>query len=199
MRNVVIKVGGSLLSLPDLPLRLRAMFEAVSADRLILLAGGGSAADLVRQWDAIHKLGSETAHWLAIDSMTLTAMLLAKILPETELVTSRRLVTDHDQRGRIVILQPREILAELQSGTDGQLPVGWDCTSDSIAGWIALQLQADAMLLAKSVDAPSDSVNDGESEAIDRCFASLVLGQIPVYWCNVRSCPESVTLWKDAV
>lgn len=197
MRSVVIKVGGSLLSLPDLRTRLRAMFVAINADRFIVIAGGGPAANLVRDWDTIHQLDEETAHWLAIDSMTLTGLLLNGILPEAVFTARRRLSLDDERSGQIVILEPRAILNEILAETGEQPPVGWDCTSDSIAGWIAVHWPAAAIVLAKSVDTPADLDAAIGSEAIDACFESIVFDRLPVYWCNVRSDPEVVTLWKD--
>ncbi len=62
----VIKVGGSLFDWPDLPSRLMEFLggrEAVDRhERIVLIAGGGAAADMVRGLDNMHRLGDETAH-----------------------------------------------------------------------------------------------------------------------------------------
>ena len=52
---------------------------------MVLIAGGGPAADVVRVLDRIHGLGDETAHRLALHAMDLTAIILAELLPGTVL------------------------------------------------------------------------------------------------------------------
>lgn len=200
MKTVIVKVGGSLLTLPDLAMRLRKMFATLDSDQIFLIAGGGEATDVVRTWDLTHRLDEEAAHWLAIDSMSLTASLLAKLLPDAALVVDRRSTENNAPMGGGAILVPRLILDELHDGTRKPLPVGWDCTSDSIAGWIATQWKVDSIVLAKSVDAPNEcAIQSGaESAAVDAHFESVINGQIPVYWCNVRTAPDSVELWKPA-
>ena len=198
MKTFIVKVGGSLLTLPDLAMRLRKMFAALDTDRIFVIAGGGEAARLVRNWDLTHQLDEEAAHWLAIESMSLTASLLADILADAALVVDQRSADNNVRKGLVSILVPRSILNELNHGTREPLPVGWDCTSDSIAGWIATQWKVDTIVHAKSVHAPRESsiLSESEPAAVDAYFDSIIKGQLPVYWCNVRTNPESVVLWK---
>src|SRR4051812_9509912 len=83
----VIKVGGSLLEWPELPGRLAAFLDDhrragdPSASPFTLIAGGGTAADMIRTLDRIHGLGDERAHWLAVDVLDLNARILASLLP----------------------------------------------------------------------------------------------------------------------
>lgn len=200
MKTCIVKVGGSLLPLPDLAIRLRTMFAALDTDRIFVVCGGGEAAGLVRHWDLMHRLDEGVAHWLAIDSMSLTASLLARLLPDAALVSDRRSAENSVSKGGIAILVPRLILDELHDGPRKPLPVGWDCTSDSIAGWIATQWKVDSIVLAKSVDSPTECSMSSESElsAVDAYFDTIVKGQLPVYWCNVRTNPESIVSWKPA-
>jgi 5-(aminomethyl)-3-furanmethanol phosphate kinase len=196
-----VKVGGSLLTLPDLASRLSRLSTAVAADRLMLLVGGGEAADLVRDWDRIHGLNSEASHWLAIDSMSLTARLLAKLIPHWPLVSNRRAAFDRDASIKTVILDPRPVIEETSANDGSALPVGWDCTSDSIAAWIAARWDADSLVLAKSVDAPEagEESLSIQTSLVDGCFESVVPPDLPVHWCNIRSNPELVELWKSAL
>ena len=131
MQTVLVKVGGSLLTLSDLPNRLRAMIDNITADRVILLAGGGRAADVVRNWDETHGLDSDAAHWLAIGSMGLTARLLTKLFPDAELVSDCASAHNSNEQARTVILDPRPVIEEASSEATKQLPTGWDCTSDA--------------------------------------------------------------------
>ena len=80
----VIKVGGSLFDWPELPRRMTDFLDARKAvdrdERMVLIAGGGPAADVVRALDRIHGLGDQTAHRLALHAMDLTAIILAAAL-----------------------------------------------------------------------------------------------------------------------
>ena len=80
----VIKVGGSLFDWPELPRRLTEMIDAHQAahreEHLVLIAGGGPAADVVRALDRVHDLGDRRAHRLALHVMDLTAIILAELL-----------------------------------------------------------------------------------------------------------------------
>lgn len=199
MQTVLVKVGGSLLTLSDLPDRLRSMIDNITADRVILLVGGGQAADVVRNWDETHGLDSDTAHWLAIDSMGLTARLLTKLLPDTELATDRAAAHNTNESAKTVILDPRPVIEEASSEATMQLPTGWDCTSDAIAGWLASHWKVASLVLAKSIDAPmSDASSTDPDSSVDPVFKSVISDSIPVYWCNVRADPAEMTLWKPA-
>ena len=89
MRTIVYKVGGSLFDLPGLPRRIAAVLSQRPETRPLLIAGGGAAADVVRQWDAVHALGEERAHWLALFSMMLGERLLAALLRDSQIVATR--------------------------------------------------------------------------------------------------------------
>ena len=199
MRTVLVKVGGSLLTLSDLPDRLRAMIAHIAADRIMLLVGGGRAADVVRHWDETHCLDIDAAHWLAIDSMGLTARLLAKLLPDVELVSDRASAHCRSLTAKTVILDPRLVIEEASREVTMQLPTGWDCTSDAIAGWLASHWKVVSLVLAKSMDAPMSGASSTDSNSgIDSVFQTVISDSIPVFWCNVRTDPTELTLWKPA-
>lgn len=199
MKTAMVKVGGSLLTLPDLPDRLSAMIDSISADRVMILVGGGRAADVVRSWDDIHHLETETSHWLAIDSMGLTARLLAKLLPDSRLASDHAAAHYTSLSDRTVILDPRPVIEEAAFETKSPLPSGWDCTSDSIAGWLASQWNVASLVLAKSIDKPAtDALSTQQGSGVDPVFRSVISNSMPVYWCNVRTAPQEIVLWKPA-
>ena len=76
------------------------------AERTVLIAGGGPAADLVRALDRIHGLGDETAHLLALHALDLTAILLAAILPGSSPVDRIEALDGAWDAGSIPILAP---------------------------------------------------------------------------------------------
>ena len=187
--------------LPDLPDRLKTMLDSVAADRVMLLVGGGRSADLVRSWDEIHRLDTDASHWLAIDSLTLTAKLLTTLLPEAELASDRAAAERCWQEQRIPVLDPRPILEAISREAGQQLPAGWHCTSDSIAAWVATHWRIGQLVLAKSTDLPVDATGEVccSSDAVDECFASIITEGLSVQWCNVRRQPDVVTCWTDAL
>lgn len=199
MKTVLVKVGGSLLTLPDLPNRLQAMIDCVTADRVMLLVGGGQAAGVVRSWDETHRLNTEASHWLAIDSMGLTARLLSKLLPDVELASDRASAHRSSVSTKAVVLDPRPVIEEASWEATRLLPTGWDCTSDSIAGWLACQWNVESLVLAKSIDMPMDDAPSTQRGSdVDSVFQSVISDSIPVYWCNVRTDPGGMALWKPA-
>jgi len=150
----VIKVGGSLFDWPELPVRLETFFgvhfPVAGAERPMLIAGGGAAADLVRDLDRIHHLGDETAHHLALHAMDLSALLLSAIVPGAHRVDSFESVAGAWANGLVPVLAPfRTVCAIDQAGPD-PLPASWDVTSDTIAAWIAVYVKASRLILLKS-------------------------------------------------
>ena len=99
----VVKVGGSLEDLPDLPQRLAEWLTRQTECDQLLLAGGGRLADQVRQQDRQLHLPVETAHWLAVHAMAVNGKRLEQSLRERALsARSRtpRLRTCWSVRGR---------------------------------------------------------------------------------------------------
>jgi aspartokinase-like uncharacterized kinase len=148
-RLIVVKVGGSLLDMPDFVERLSTHLRRYSNDRPLLLIGGGGAADWVRLMDRTHRLGDETAHDLALRSLDLTAHLAAALLPESVLIDDVNSCSSVWSSRRVPILAPR-----LSLHSDDFLPRNWGVTSDSIAARVATRLGADELVLLKSVQAP---------------------------------------------
>jgi aspartokinase-like uncharacterized kinase len=198
----VIKVGGSLLDWPALPGRLTAFLDgrrtSKPAERLVLIAGGGPAADLIRTLDRIHGLGDRTAHVLALHALDLTAILLAAIVPGSSAVDRIEALTGAWDAGTVPILAPRPILSMIDrlgsgSGLD-RLPASWDVTSDSIAARIAVYLEADALILLKSASLPPGASRDKDTAArlglVDPTFPAAARAVPRVAYFNLRE-PEA--------
>jgi hypothetical protein len=150
----VIKVGGSLLDWPDLPLRLGSFlaqqFPMAGIERPLLIAGGGRAADVVREFDRVHHLGEATAHLLALRAMDLSAQLLSALFPAVTLIDSLESVDGALEKGRIPVLAPFLPISQIDEADPDLLPASWDVTSDSIAARIATHVQASRLILLKS-------------------------------------------------
>jgi aspartokinase-like uncharacterized kinase len=157
----VTKVGGSLLDWPLLPRRLSAFLtrrrDFVPSERMVLIAGGGAAADVVRALDRTHELGGQRAHELALHALDLTAHVLAQLVPGSTVVVRIAALDDAWSAGSIPIIAPRRALRELEQSGIAPLPASWAVTSDSISARIAVALRAGCLVLLKSAPLPANA------------------------------------------
>ena len=190
----VYKVGGSTLRLPHLPERLQQLLEMRRDQRVLLVIGGGAAADLVREWDRQFKLGDDRAHWLALRAMMLNEALLAEILPGTRIVHDRSQAEASWREHRVPVLCAHSFLRTEERNSEVTLPHDWRVTSDSIAAWVALLWPAGELVLLKSVDA-FHAAGPQDPPPVDPWFHELAPRLKRVQWVNLRSeRPEPVEL-----
>jgi 5-(aminomethyl)-3-furanmethanol phosphate kinase len=180
----VVKLGGSLLDLPDLAQRLDQL-RPEWGPRPLLVVGGGVAADLVRAWDQLYGLGEERAHWLALDSLALTARLLASLWPAA-CVTQRANSQAVWGEGRIPLAIAREWFEDSLAAQAPTPPHSWQTTTDTIAAWIASNTRAEALWLLKSVPCAASVVVATQLGLVDPHFAEWTPAQIPIHWANLR-------------
>lgn len=153
--DIVVKLGGSLLR--DAPLHARALLaiEALArTHRVLIVAGGGPFADLVRELDRRLGLGDDLAHWLAIGAMDLHASIIAARLSHAHVVRGAEEIASA-ARDRVLVLAALDWLRDADP-----LPHSWDVTSDSIAAWVASAIRAPRLLLIKPRDGTVEDVTD---------------------------------------
>ncbi len=185
----VVKLGGSLLDEPHLADRLREWLKRQSPAATAIIVGGGAMADCVRAADRVHRLSSEAAHWLAIGAMSLTAELVASLLPE-----ARKTISLAEFReaavGDVLIFDVQPLLVEehLRVVDTPLLPIGWHVTSDSIAAHFACVTAAVELVLLKSglPEAYLDWPQLALAGYVDDYFPEAV-GRLPVRLVNFRS------------
>ena len=146
----IIKVGGSLFDHPALGEGLRRYVHTL-AKPILIVPGGGAIADVVRSLDSIHQLGEERAHWLALKSLELSAVLVQGWLAGSSLVKMPGQPFD------VGVLEAHAF-CQLDEGFSGSLPHSWDVTTDSLAARAAVIFRADKLILLKSIDIPNDVV-----------------------------------------
>ena len=197
----VVKLGGSLLDVPDLAPRLRDWLARQTLRSTVLIAGGGRMADVVRDADRQHRLGETVSHWLCIRVMTLHAELLAALLPEALLC--RSLAEWRSTAPNLAILDPWVFLREEEPQLAGQtLPASWDVTSDSIAARFAAAIGAAELVLLKSA-LPQTTWTLGDAAAagyVDRFFPQLADATPAIRCVNLRDpdFPQSILLDRAA-
>jgi len=208
--DFVIKLGGSLLTLPDLAVRMRGLLDQLQTRRVVIVTGGGTAADVVRQWDRQFQLGDPAAHQLAIDSLSLTARLMRHLLPESRLLLSLAEAESLFAQNCPAIADPGLLLKELESEHSERLPCGWHVTTDSIAAWLTHRWSEIAnrsrervvtphrpvLVLVKSVDCPQAGPQRA-CDVVDEWFPEIARHLPRVLWCNLRSSPLRICEWSE--
>jgi 5-(aminomethyl)-3-furanmethanol phosphate kinase len=179
--EAVVKLGGSLLELPDLAERVRELVELVPG--ALWVVGGGAAADVVRDWDVRFSLGDERAHRLALGAMEFNARLLEELIPRFTRTN------DHAEAARVVtnggtpVVNALEWTSRRERHGAVPLPRSWDITSDSVAAWIARDLGANGLWIVKSTDPPGVD-DDPDHPKLDPCFVEQSRGIPRLKWVN---------------
>lgn len=196
---VVLKLGGSLLSLSDWPDRLHKLMTLLRIARPLLIVGGGATADLVRHWQSVHSFSDEAAHQLALQAMSLNEALVKEVLGDAPVVTDRLGMQTVWAAENLPILSAISFLKHEEPLASQKLPHDWSATSDSIAAWVAHQLPADHLVLLKSVDLPDDTTLQEAVDAglVDDHFPELVQ-QLNLTWVNLRSTPLRPCQWVSS-
>lgn len=175
----VIKLGGSLLSMPDLIPSFRAWIVRQPPAANVVIVGGGAAADAVREADHLHRLDETTAHWLCIRMMSVQAEMLAALLPEATLIDDFVRCSEHVNVSGLSVFDVERFLRNDEPTTPGMpLPHGWHVTSDSIAARVAQLLEVDELVMLKSTLPPrgSDVRSLAACGYVDEYFPQAVVG-----------------------
>lgn len=154
---VVVKVGGSLFVQPHFADRLQALIASLSDElapvHLVLIAGGGVLVHALRAIDRANALSTEYAHWAAIELMDANADILRHFLPQLHSTRSFDELKVRCSRIGVTQFRAAEFLSLLEPNAPGtKLPLGWEVTSDSIAARVTEVLDADELVLLKSVE-----------------------------------------------
>lgn len=152
----VWKLGGSLLGLPDLTARIERVLREQPTDPAyheLLIVGGGKMIDAIRDLDEVHHFNADVVHWRCVELLSVSAALLAQLLPEWELIVdvSRLESMLRNRTASRAIVD----VSNFYGPANNQLPENWDTTTDSIAALLAARFNAELVLL-KSCDPPSE-------------------------------------------
>ena len=187
---VLVKVGGSLVTLPDLAERIHAVLGLLSGRKVLFIIGGGAAADEIRRLDELSDLAAGRAHWDAIDAMTVNSQLLSRVLGFVPMVCHKRAALSAWQSVSAVILDCSFLLRQGEGAFSGRLPESWDVTSDSIAASVALDWQFGQLLFCKSCPAISRHLaqvcSAGQLDAyMPKLLPALAEASIQVNWLDL--------------
>lgn len=147
----VVKVGGSLLDWRQFPGEFRRWLATQPRTSHAIVVGGGGLAEEIRRVDQIHGLSPRDAHWLAAQTMEITARLVAKLLSEAAMLRFEDFKQQDRTLPHIAIVDAWRFLRDVESNLDGgRLPESWATTSDSIAARFAVAIDAAELVLIKS-------------------------------------------------
>jgi aspartokinase-like uncharacterized kinase len=163
---IILKLGGSLARDRQFARWIEAIRNCKSGS--IIVPGGGPFADCVRDAQTYMRFSDAAAHHMALLAMEQYAIACASFSPDVLLLSEEaqlRLIGE----ARIAFWLPSRMVL----GAD-DLPENWQVTSDSLAAWLALRLDASALVVVKSVDAKTDPISAAalvEREIVDPLFA----------------------------
>jgi aspartokinase-like uncharacterized kinase len=193
---VVLKLGGSLLDLADLPQRLARLEAGPGA---LVVVGGGAVADHIRGFDARFGLGPEVGHWMAVRAMALNAGLLHAILAPARWITAWAQLPEAVGACAWALASPIDLLQAMEAAGAG-VPHRWSFTSDSIAARFARELEAPLCLL-KSADAPSPCTAERAAAEglVDADFPEAARGVVRAELQNLRAGGAPVAMHAQPV
>ncbi len=138
----VVKVGGSLYHSAILQDWLQHLTTLSAQQSLLIVPGGGPFADIVRKAQQEHGFTDKTAHQMAINAMRQFALLVHDLCPMSQLLTE--LQQPLPSTGMFIWLPDDSAMLS------ADLPQNWQVTADSLALWLAQQLDAQQLILLKS-------------------------------------------------
>lgn len=190
---VVVKVGGSLLGWPGFPGRLAGYLDATRHERLVLIVGGGRAADFVRELDSAHGIGENRAHGLALRALDLTAHAAAALVPGLAVVERPDGLAGVWGTGGVPVLAPRWFLEAVDRHAAAPLAESWEVTTDSIAARVAEALGAVELRLMKSrgLDGLRGRAGAARAGLVDPAFPAASAGCGRVAVVNLRADPPT--------
>ena len=166
----VVKFGGSLFRGPNYHSWLERLASWSQNKSIIVVPGGGKLVDDIRQLQQAIGCSDKTAHELALDAMRRQGQQLASALRLK--ISSVVSLTSHSNA------QSPEHSIWVPSSQEfhySGMPQNWSVSSDSIALWLATEIQCSAMLLLKSrAPAGSDPSMWAGEGYVDEYFPTLL-------------------------
>ncbi|GAA5508919.1 hypothetical protein Rcae01_04388 [Novipirellula caenicola] len=190
----VIKIGGSLMSRPDLPSCLPKLLDAIAAPdqpatlspetvlpetlspETLVIVGGGELVDSLRSWDQLRSLDPVKTHWQCIDLLQYTFEVISDWFPAWHRVdTAASLQQSMTQGFSTTVPNLIAVRCFYDRGNQGNLPHDWRTTSDSLAAKLCSDTDADELVLLKSceVDPSWDRQSLISRGVIDEAFAAF--------------------------
>ncbi len=203
VKRTVVKIGGSLLLLPDLSSKLQQLVDqlqytdarpssklATPTNRKILfIAGGGELIDAMRNLDSKHVLAPVKLHWSCVQLLSHTAKIVHQLVPNTLWIDNDATLAEFVNNPIGLSAAVVDIARFYHDAAGWNLPKDWRTTTDSIAAHFAADLAAELYLL-KSCECPSADVCWHEAAIagyVDEAFPNIAPRVPKIVSLNFRS------------
>jgi dihydroneopterin aldolase len=188
----VVKLGGSLAYMPQRAAWLDILEKW--AGSLILVPGGGPFADCVRTAQSAMGFGDFTAHRMALIAMGQYGVALAAHSDAFMLASGRAELDRVLGCGKIPVWLPENMVLAAEA-----VPASWEVSSDSLAAWLAGIYGACRLLLIKSLDIDSCSVDElAVRKIVDPAFPGYAAKARAAVWvAGPSSLAGAATLLAD--
>jgi aspartokinase-like uncharacterized kinase len=164
----VVKLGGSLLALPEV-LRQWLRVVAAGGGRIVVVPGGGPFADAVRMLQGKLGYDDRAAHRMALLAMEQCGLLFASLEPSLVPAASTAAIRSALRHGLVPVWMPSRAVANAEG-----IAESWDVTSDSLAVWLARELGAERLWLVKACPVPvQDPAQLAATGLVDAAFPRL--------------------------
>lgn len=149
-RTIIVKIGGKIIENNEnlkstLEQFKNLIYKKKVIDKVIIIPGGGSYANTIRNLDNKLNIGDDLSHWMAIFAMNCNGMNICQNYEEINCINDiNKLKKNKDS---ILIFLPLYFLYQKD-----KLPHSWNVTSDSITIFIAKHLGLKECFLIKDID-----------------------------------------------
>lgn len=205
----VVKVGGSLLTRPQLGNQLHGWLAQQPVAENLVIVGGGEAVDAMRRLQQLHRLDEAAMHWRCVRMLRASFEVLAELIDAAEIADSpendsprstgdatwsmidspKAFAELRRQRPR-----PRHCLVAVETfftpRVNGGAACSFDTTTDAIAAVLARQVEASEVVLLKSCAVPEGTLRRlSQAGIVDPEFPRLAAG---IGDLRVERLPESI-------
>ncbi len=182
---LVLKLGGSLLESG----RLTAVLDIVAKRKrpVIVVPGGGTFADQVREAQSANGFDDASAHRLALFAMHQMANVIASRSRHFAPAATKEEIGMAGVNGLVPVWLPSTL-----AGADPAIPKSWDMTSDSLAAWLAGEIGAKDVALVKScaVD-PAATLEDLTAAGIVDPLFRVYVERLGLSWSVIGEADEA--------
>ena len=162
----VIKLGGSLADSDELMDWLQVI-STHGQGQVVVVPGGGEFAETVRRMQKHWRFSDQAAHQMALWAMVQYSLMLSDLMPLLHPVATADEIHNWMHKRRIPVWQPLAL-------QDAGIEASWRVTSDSLALWLARQLNSPHLVLIKSCTVPAISITELiNQDIIDNAFGDF--------------------------
>lgn len=146
---IIVKIGGKILekleNIESTITQFKHLINKNIIQRVIIIPGGGSNVNFIRELDKKLSIGDDLAHWMSIYAMNLNGIKINERFSDIKCINDYHQLLKSNEPFSIFL--PFDYLK-----FSDKLPHSWDITSDSIALYLAYKLKLNECYLIKDVD-----------------------------------------------